>query len=506
MNELKNIFFLLLVFANLISSAQINCSINVVPDSIQICKGDSITLQANGTKYELSWSPKTNLSDSTSATPIAFPKTTTKYTVLNRYLYPLESIVNGNFEQGDMGFSSQYGIDCSPGSLEQGHYCVNNATDVYWSAWSACSDHTSNSGNMMIMDAATVAGVSVWCQTVNVASNTDYQFTTWVSSVLAENPAILQFSINNQLLGAPFHASAVTCEWNQFYELWNSGVATSAQICIVNQNTEGQGNDFALDDISFKSICFSKDSVVVVVHPSISVDLGADKKICNGDSTLLNSNLPSSYQFNWSNGSTANKTYVTTPGTYSVAIDNGFGCTTNDAITLSPIANPVSILENDTTLCFAFLPSYTLHGGTALSYVWSTGETTADISVNTEDVFYVTLSNGKHCSISDSIHIKDYCNPTFFYLPNAFTPNGDGLNDVFIIKGEFIYIVKMDIFNRWGELIFETSDPLKGWDGNGKNGREPEDVYIVVYEYEGLSPNTNKKIKTKRYSHVTLVR
>ncbi|MFM7024336.1 MAG: gliding motility-associated C-terminal domain-containing protein [Flavobacteriales bacterium] len=502
MGKLKNIVLLLLLFPSLMLYAQINCSVNIVPDTLEICSGKSVTLQALGTKYAMSWSPKTNLSDSTSASPVASPTSTTEYHVLNRYLYPVESIVNGNFEQGDMGFTSQYGVDCSPGSLEQGNYCVNNVTNIYWPGWDACSDHTGGSGNMMIMDAATVAGVKVWCQTVPVNPNTDYQFTTWITSVLDENPALLQFSINNQLLGDPFRASENTCQWYQFYELWNSGVATSAEICVVNQNTEGQGNDFAMDDISFKSVCFSEDSVVVVVHPSISVDLGADKNICPGDSNLLKTDLPSNYQFSWSNGATTASTYVTNAGTYTVNVDNGFGCTDNDTIKLSPLGIPVSTLESDTTLCFAFVSSYDLHAGNALNYTWSTGEKTDMISIHGEGTYNLTLSNGKNCSVSDSVNIKDYCYPTFFYLPNAFSPNGDGINDVFAVQGESIYIMRLSIFNRWGELVFETTDPSKGWDGNGA----PIGVYVVYYEYEGLSPNTDKKQKVQQFTHLNLIR
>ena len=185
-----------------------------------------------------------------------------------------------------------------------------------------------------------------------------------------------------------------------------------------------------------------------------------------------------------------------------MAVDNGFGCTATDNITLTPLGIPTSTLEEDTTLCFAFLPAFTLHSGNALNYTWSTGENTADIAVNEEGAYYVTLSNGSHCTISDSIHIKDYCFPTYFYLPNAFTPNGDGLNDVFMIKGESIYVVKLSIYNRWGELIFETTDPEKGWNGSGA----PMDVYVVYYEYEGLSPNTDKKQKIQRHTHVNLIR
>ncbi|MCX6182469.1 MAG: gliding motility-associated C-terminal domain-containing protein [Bacteroidetes bacterium] len=506
MSKIKNIFFLLFVCSNIIVSAQINCSINIAADTLQICEGDSIQIQATGTQYNLNWSQKMGLSDSSIAKPIAFPKKTTKYYVTNRYLYPTENIINGDFESGNTAFTSQYVQKCVNGRMDWGAYCINPYTDIFWQGWGACPDHTSGTGNLMVMDAAVTPNVGIWCETVAVNKNTDYQFTTWVTPVTQENPPLLQFSINNVPLAQPFNVPDQVCKWNEFYALWNSGNATSADICILNQDTISMGNDFALDDISFKSVCVSEDSVVIVVHPNVSVNLGPDENICNGDSTLLNTKLPSSYQFNWSNGASTNKTYVTAAGTYYVTVDNGFGCTATDSIKLISLGDPVSTLENDTTLCFSFAPALLLHSGNALNHSWSTGAKTSDISVSAANTYYVTLSNGINCSVTDSIHVLDFCYPTFFYLPNSFSPNGDGLNDVFSIKGESIYVLKLSIFNRWGELIFETSDPSATWNGVGKNGAAPMDVYVVHFEYEGLSPNTDKKQKIQRYTHLNLIR
>lgn len=505
MRKIKKIFFLLLTLSNLVSWSQINCSINIVPDTLKICKGDSVQLQANGTKYELAWSPKSGLNDSTLQNPIAFPKTNTKYYVSNEYLYPDEKIVNGDFEQGDVGFGGEYVFDCTMGSMIWGHFCLNTICTVYWQGWGDCSDHTSGSGNMLISDASLTPNTSIWCETVTVTPNVNYLLTTWVASLASASPAVFAFYINNQLIDKPIVASTNPCEWKEFSGVWNSAAATSAQICIFDTNTVQLGNDFIMDDISFKEVCFTEDSVVVVVNPAVSVNLGPDKIMCEGDSVLLNTNLPINYKFNWSNGATNNQTYVTDTGKYSVLVNN-LGCTATDSITLSSVGNPISTLEKDTNLCFAFVPAYTLHGGSALSYNWSTGEKTPNIVIDQEGLYQITLSNGVHCTTVDSVHIKNYCDVTYIYVPNTFTPNGDGLNDVFKIAGENIYVLKMYIFNRWGEEIFETNDPKKGWDGNQKNGPAPTDVYVVMYEYEGLSPNTQKKESIQRYSNVNLIR
>lgn len=157
-------------------------------------------------------------------------------------------VTNGNFSSGNTGFSSSYGYN--PGNLTpEGKYDVLTNPHDDHTNFSACGDHTSGSGKMMVVNGAATAGVTVWCGSVTVSPNSSYTFSTWVASVHATSPAILQFSINGVNLGSTFTASSTTCNWQQFCETWNSGASTTASICIVNQNTASSGNDFALDDI-----------------------------------------------------------------------------------------------------------------------------------------------------------------------------------------------------------------------------------------------------------------
>jgi gliding motility-associated-like protein len=91
------------------------------------------------------------------------------------------------------------------------------------------------------------------------------------------------------------------------------------------------------------------------------------------------------------------------------------------------------------------------------------------------------------------------------YVPNAFTPNGDGLNDTFACVGEGITEFDLQIFNRWGELIFESNDMKVQWDGSYKNEVAPIGVY--VYKIIAKGPGINGKSKKQIYENgsVTLV-
>lgn len=93
-------------------------------------------------------------------------------------------------------------------------------------------------------------------------------------------------------------------------------------------------------------------------------------------------------------------------------------------------------------------------------------------------------------SISNEVEIVPAMS---IYIPNTFTPNGDGLNDTFGVAGEAIKDFRMQIFNRWGQLIFETSNANEKWDGTYAGQMVPMGVY--VYKVSAGSPNGQKQIK-----------
>ncbi len=88
---------------------------------------------------------------------------------------------------------------------------------------------------------------------IAVEANTEYFFSTWIATTFDAAPAELNFSINGTDIGSTFTAGAIKDGWQQFFAVWDSGEATSADIALVNQNLAYNGNDFALDDISLST-------------------------------------------------------------------------------------------------------------------------------------------------------------------------------------------------------------------------------------------------------------
>ena len=86
--------------------------------------------------------------------------------------------------------------------------------------------------------------------------------------------------------------------------------------------------------------------------------------------------------------------------------------------------------------------------------------------------------------MADTISIVDLeidCD-FFVYLPNAFTPNGDGNNDVFLVRGKGIETLSVSIYNRWGNKVFETEDEIRGWDGTYKGSEQNSGVFVFIVQ------------------------
>ncbi len=159
-------------------------------------------------------------------------------------------VTNGDFEAGNTGFGSDYVFHIP--TVNQAEYSIATDPNNVHSSFASFGDHTTGSGNMMVVNGSDSTTERVWYQNgIAVAQNTTYFFSTWIRSVYDVAPAQLDFSINLNGIGTTFTAGAVAEGWRQFYATWNSGSATTADIALVNQNTAYSGNDFALDDIVF---------------------------------------------------------------------------------------------------------------------------------------------------------------------------------------------------------------------------------------------------------------
>jgi len=105
--------------------------------------------------------------------------------------------------------------------------------------------------------------------------------------------------------------------------------------------------------------------------------------------------------------------------------------------------------------------------------------------LNQTNYCYLVTANRNGDGQTSTSNIVCIETPLYLQVPTAFTPNGDNLNDTFKIKGTHILEYTMTIYNRWGQLMYETHDPIEGWDGTFQNEKAPSGVYYVFIDVRG---------------------
>ncbi len=392
-----------------------------------LCATAAVPLHTNpsiGSTSIFTWSPTTSLNDSTSLNPVASPLVTTTYH-FNLLNAGCNIIDNGDFENGNTGFTSQYSY-AAVNTIE-GEYTVGSNPQSWNGALGSFGDHTTGTGKMLIVNGAPVPNQSIWCKTVAVSPNTDYAFSAWIMNAniwgAASNPPTLQFSINGNLMGTPFTSTTTAGVWQQFYQTWNSGLSTTANICIVNQNTIISGNDFAIDDISFSPYVMQTDSVTITIHTPPSVTAGPDTSICSGHQVQLHAAGANNYS--WNPAATLNNAFISNPianvnttTVYTVTGTDNSGCsnTATVSVSIKPTPNvtgtatPPSVCHGSPTI---------LTGSGASTYTWSSGVSNGISFIpGATSTYTVTGTNAFGCTSSSTVTVTVVNNLNINILPS----------------------------------------------------------------------------------------
>jgi gliding motility-associated-like protein len=373
----------------------------------------------------VSWSPAGSLNDANILNPIATPIVTTTY-VVTAVQQGGNLINNGDFSQGRTGFTSDYvvGFGGPFGQLSaEGTYEVATSPANVHLNFAACVDHTTGTGNMLVVNGSNIPGENIWCQNLSVAPNTDYAFSAWLAAVEPTNPADLRFEINGTPLGQVLNASGVVCNWQQFFATWNSGASNTAQICITNLNTQTSGNDFALDDLVFSPICTVTDTVVVTVSDPVATATN-DGPVCAGGTINLNASGGDAYAWSGPNGFSANgaaqtlsNTTVVQSGTYTVTATDTLGCTATASTLVAINAEPVVDAGPNASICLgnsAVITATANNGQAPYVFSWNQGlgqGQAQTVSPTVTTTYTVTAQDANGCSSTDSVTITVNANP-----------------------------------------------------------------------------------------------
>lgn len=243
-----------------------------------------------------------------------------------------------------------------------------------------------------------------------------------------------------------------------------------------------------------------------------AVESGNDTLVCSGEQVLLSATDLASARYEWTgpNGYFSEEQFpvltdtdTTFTGFYSV-VGIVSGCATYPKTTYVEIqALPAPDLGNDSTICDA--DPITLDAGQYFRYLWQDGSTVPTYTLTEAGIYWVEAEDMLGCIGSDSLLIRESC-PTSLFVPSAFSPNNDGYNDIFQPQGLDLLAYHLRIFNRWGEVIFETQTIEQGWDGRTSSGSSaPEGVYIWMSDYEGQRTR-GSDYRDQEAGTVTLIR
>jgi gliding motility-associated-like protein len=222
---------------------------------------------------------------------------------------------------------------------------------------------------------------------------------------------------------------------------------------------------------------------------------------CQGDSLTLLADTMSGIIYNWSGpgGFTSNLNPViiqpfgpSNAGVYSFHTNNN-GCLSSfNSFTVNYYPKPTVNLGSDTTLCLGW--PLVLNAGTHPYYLWQDNSTASTQNVyNTSGLYWVMVSDSNGCFDHDSINVS-YVNCEEVQTPNVFTPNGDGTNDVFYLGGNYLNRVMLYVYDRWGQLVYETTNVDKGWDGKTIEGKECDSGTYFYISIVQLHDYSEKKV------------
>jgi gliding motility-associated-like protein len=456
--------------------------------NITICKGDPATLVATGgTSYVWNTVPPMN-----NDTLIVSPIDTTFYvvTVSNALCSSSDTVVVNVLPLPQITLTHDTMI-CSGDSVV---LAASGGLSYIWSNGEFISSivvfpTVTTTYTVTVTDIHTCHSSASVTITVNASLN---------SSVSPANPNICEGG-NITLTASASHPSIF--EWAPGTGLSN----TVGPVVIASPDKTTQYNVTATDAMG----CSSVSSVVLIVYQNPPVEVHPPLyDLCKGDTLVMTAYGASSYFWSPPAGLSANNLPVVLASpkqsiTYELTGTDQHNCSTTVTAVINVLPVPVITLPESIYICRG--ENYLLNAEghiDSCTYSWQDGSTESYFYATNPGLYYVTV-NRLSCSVTDSVLVKA-CSEV--WIPNAFSPNNDGINDLFYVKNtEDLTEFHLTIYNRWGERVFYTDNPFIPWDGNNDGKRCPTGVYHYVIEYVGQG-NVLLEQEGKKYGQITLFR
>jgi gliding motility-associated-like protein len=253
--------------------------------------------------------------------------------------------------------------------------------------------------------------------------------------------------------------------------------------------------------------CTQRDSIVIAFASSFELNLGPDTTLCPGETQTVGLNLPNNALYGWSDGS-ADTLRTFSPPLSIIAFVEQNGCLFSDTLTLTEAVPPMVELGPAVFLCeqtdipFQLEPTVS---GNSLEYFWSDGSTASSLTITQSGSYFLEVSDG-NCTSSDSLLVQvEPCVECNYYVPNAITPNFDGINDYLEFFSNCNPLTfEVQLFDRWGNQVYRSADPGFRWDGIFRGRPVPTGVYIYLIRFFVRDQGIEREVQLQ--GEVTVIR
>lgn len=472
---------------------------NAGPDK-SICPGTTTSIGSStvaGNTY--SWSPATYLSNPNSAAPTCNPLVTTTYivTVLN--------VANGCTDEDTVTINvyAKPTAAFNPGPaqcLAGNSFTFANTSSVSSGSLTYTWNFGDGSSSTQVSPVHSYINAGTYSVKLVVTSNSGCKDSiTHPAVTVIANPVV---KTNNDLSICRGTTVQLQTTGAQSYT-WNPAQSLSCIDCSNPVATPVISTSYFVRGID-NAGCPGYDTINITVYQPIQIDLSPDRTICQEESINLQA-TGGAATYIWSPAQNLSSTTIPNPVAspltttqYRVIGYDGHNCFTDTGfVTITVNPKPGIELGPNLTLSTGTVYPLTplIQNGPIVSWNWTPAtnlncSTCPDPSatVKKDITYHVSIRNIYGCTATDSIKIKSFCEGSQVFIPNAFTPDGDGVNDILMVRAKGIESVRtFRIFTRWGELIFEKTNfqpnvPAYGWDGKIKGITGAAEVYVYTAE------------------------
>jgi gliding motility-associated-like protein len=379
--------------------------------------------------------------------------------------------------------STQSNTSCNGGNNGSSTAAVSGGTAPYTYSWSPSggtnATATGLSAGIFTVTVTDASGCTN-TQTVNITQPVAITATT------TSTPSSCGGNVGTATVNASGGTGALTYSWSPGGQITTTATGLAA------------GNYSAL--ITDANGCTGSQTVTVNQPSSIAATATATPTPCgasSGTATVIGSGGVAPFTYSWFPSGQTNATATgLAAGTYTAIVTDAGGCSMTATATVTTAGGPVASISAAVTITAG--SSTTLTAGGGGTYSWSSGENTSSITVapSATTVYCVTVTDASSnctdtaCVIVTVLPEPIDCSPSVtgeMYLPNAFSPNGDNENEVISIyygSMQCIRTFELHIYNRWGEVVFETTSPVASWDGSYKGKVEGTAVFTYYMKAE----------------------